>query len=114
MTVSKAHSPDWLCHGLFLEEVLEGLAGIVVARRGRRGGGRSSLLCVGRGCGVLFDGGAKLVERAVVLGVLGRDAVRNGLGTLKLSAAIEEAALLATVQFKSALGTLTVRIKPTS
>jgi hypothetical protein len=32
---SKAPSQNWLCH-LLLEEVLEGLAGVVVARRGRR------------------------------------------------------------------------------
>ena len=95
---------------LLLEEVFEGLTGIVVARRGRRGG-RSSLLCVGRWCGVLFNGGAKFIERAIVLGVLGRDAVGNRLRALKLRAAVEETALLATMQFKSALGTLTFGIK---
>jgi hypothetical protein len=100
---------EWVRY-LLLEEVFEGLTGIVVARRGRRGG-RSSLLCVGCWCGVFLDGGAKFVERAVVLGVLGRDAVRNRLRALKLSAAVEEPALLATVQFKGALGTLTFGIK---
>jgi hypothetical protein len=109
---SKTRSQDWLCPILFLEEVLEGLTRVVVARRGRRGG-RSSLLCVRCGCGVFLDRRAKFVERAVVLGVLGRDAVRNLLRALKLSAAVEEAALLATVQLKGALGTLTVRIKAT-
>ena len=102
----------WLCHRLFLEEVLKGLTGVVVARR-RRGGGGSSLLRIGRGCGVLFDGGAKFVELAAVLGVLGRDAIRNGLRALKLSAAVEEAALLAAMQFKGAFGALTVGIKTT-
>ena len=109
---TKTHTQDGCATILFLEEVLKGLARIVVARRGWRGG-RSSLLCIGCGRGVFFDRSAKFVERAVVLGVLRRDAVWNRLRALKLSAAVEEPALLATVQFKSALGTLTVRIKAT-
>jgi hypothetical protein len=98
-----------LCH-LFLEEVLEGLAGVVVARRGRRGGG-SSLLRVGGGRSVFFDRGAEFVEGAVVLRVLGSDALGNGLGAFKLRAAVEEAALFATVQLEIALGALAVRVK---
>ena len=109
---TKTHTQDGCATILFLEEVLKGLARIVVARRGWRGG-RSSLLCIGCGRGVFFDRSAKFVERAVVLGVLRRDAVWNRLRALKLSAAVEEPALLATVQFKSAFRTLTVRIKAT-
>ena len=87
-----------LTHKLFLEEVLEGLAGVVGARRGSSGsGGHLSGLGVGRGGGVLFDGHAKFVELAVVLGVLGSDAFGNGLRALELGAGIEEAALLAAV-----------------
>jgi hypothetical protein len=100
---------EWLCY-LLLEEVLEGLTGVVVTRRWRRGG-RSSLLCVRCGCGVFFDGRTKFVERAVVLRVLGRDAIRNGLRAFKLSAAVEKTALLATMKLERALGTLTVRVK---
>src|ERR1700693_2067294 len=72
-----SHSQKWLCH-LFLEEVLEGLTGVVGARRGRRGGG-SSLLRVGGGRRVFFHRGAEFVERTVVLRVLGSDALGNGL-----------------------------------
>src|SRR5579864_1298165 len=98
----------WL---LLLEEVLEGLAGVVVARR-RGGGGRgASLLRVGGGRGVLLYGGAELVEGAVVLGVLGGDALRNRLGALELRGAIEEAALLAAVQFQTAFRTLAVGVE---
>jgi len=106
---SEAHSQKWLCH-LLLEKVLEGLAGVVVARRGRRGG-RSSLLRVGGWRGVFLHGGAKFVEGAVVLRVLGGDALRNRLRAFKLRAAVEETALLATVQLESALGTLAVGVK---
>src|SRR5713226_1047956 len=95
---------------LLLEKVLEGLAGVVVARRGRRGG-RSSLLRVGSGCGVFFHGGAKFVEGAVVLRVFGCNALRNRLRAFKLRAAVEEAALFATVQLESALGTLAIGVE---
>src|SRR5216683_213609 len=67
-----------------------------VKRRGRRGG-RSSLLRVGGWRGVFLHGGAKFVEGAVVLRVLGGDALRNRLRAFKLRAAVEETALLATV-----------------
>jgi hypothetical protein len=103
------HSQESPCY-LFLEEVLECLAGIVVARRRRRRGG-SSLLRVGGGGGIFLDGGAKFVELAVILGVLGRDALWNRLRALKLGAAVEEAALLATVQLEGALRTLTFRVE---
>src|SRR4029077_18065121 len=83
---------------LLLEEVLEGLAGIVVAR-GRGGGGRgTALLCVRSGGGVFLHGGAGFVKGAVVLGVLGGDALGNRLGALKLRGAIEETTLLAAMQ----------------
>ena len=104
-----SHSQKWLCHLLF-EEILEGLAGVVVARRGRRGG-RSSLLRVRGGRGVFFHGGAKFVEGAVVLCVLGSDAFGNRLRAFKLRAAVEEAALFATVQLESALGALAVGVE---
>jgi len=97
---------------LFLEKILEGLAGIIGARRGWRGGGRYLRgLGVGSGGGVFFNGHAEFVELAVVLGVLGGDALGDGLSALELGAGIEEAALLTTVKFKLALGTLTVRIE---
>src|ERR1700719_4856938 len=91
---------------LLLEEVIEGLAGIVVARRGSRGGRAVALLRVGGGRGVFLHGGAEFVEGAVVLGVLGRDALRNRLGAFKLSGAIEETALLAAMELQSAFWTL--------
>ena len=98
---------------LLLEEVLEGLASVVVARgRWRRGG--STLLRVGGGGSVLLYRGAKFVERAFVLGVFRRNALGDALRALKLGAAVEEAALLATVQLEGALGTLAVRVKATT
>src|SRR6267143_4104019 len=95
---------------LLLEKVLESLAGVVVARRGRRGG-VSSLLCIGGGGGVFLDRCAKFVEGAVVLRILGCDALWDGLGAFKLRATVEEAALLATVQLESALGPLAVGVE---
>jgi len=71
-----------------------------LCRLGIRGGG-----------GVFFDGHAEFVKLAVVLGVLGSDALGDGLGALELRAGIEETALLATMQFKLALGTLTIGIE---
>jgi hypothetical protein len=98
---------------LFLEEVFEGLAGVVVARRSRRqtsaGGGR--FLRVGRWRGVFFNGGAEFVEFAVVADVLGSDAFGDGLRALELRGRVEEAALLAAVEFETALGTLSVGVE---
>ena len=102
-------------NGLLFEKVLEGLAGIGVARRpvGRRGTRRVRLR-VGRWRGIFFDGHAKFVKSAGVLGVLGRDALLDGLGALELRAGIEKTALLAAVQFGLALGTRPVGIEPRS
>src|SRR5260370_20129874 len=108
---AKDTAKKWACD-LLVEEVLEGLAGVVVARRGRRGG-VSSLLRVGGGRGVFFHGGTKFVEGAVVLGVLGRDALWDRLRALKLRGAVEVEALFATVQLESAFGTLAVGVKAT-
>lgn len=96
---------------LLLEEVFESLAGVVVARRGSRGGWGAALLRVGGGRGVFLDGGAKFVEGAVVFRVLGRDALGDGLGALELGGAVEETALLTTVELQSAFWTLTVGVK---
>ena len=97
---------------LFLEKILESLAGIIGAWRGRTGCSRYLRgLGVRSGGSVFFNGHAEFVELAVVLGVLGGDALGDGLSALELGAGIEEAALLTTVKFKLALGTLTVRIE---
>jgi hypothetical protein len=101
-----------LTHELFLEKVLEGLAGIVGSRRGSNGGGRHlSGLGVGSGSGVLFDGHAKLIKLAVVLCVFGSDAFGDGLRALKLGPGIEESTLLAAVKLELALGTLAVGVE---
>jgi hypothetical protein len=91
---------------LLFEEVFEGLARVRVARgsnggRGTRRGG----LSIGSWRGVFFDGHAKFVEGAGVLGIFGRDAFRDRLSAFKLRAGIEKAALFAAVQFELALGT---------
>jgi len=101
-----------LNHKLFLEEILEGLAGIISTRwRSRCSGSHLSGLGVGSGSGVFFDGHAKLVKLAVVLCVLGSDALGDGLRALELCAGIEETTLLATVELKLALGTLAVGVE---
>src|SRR5215472_841996 len=94
---------------LLFEEVFEGLARVARARWCRRSGACG--LRIRRGRGVLLDGHAKFVELAVVAGVLGRDALANGLRALELRASVEEAALLAAMQFELALGTLAVGIE---
>jgi len=97
---------------LFLEEILEGLAGIIGARRAWGcGGGYLRRLCVGSRGGVFFDGHAEFVELAIVFGVLGSDALGDGLSALELGAGVEEAALLATVKLELALGTLAVGVE---
>ena len=68
-------------------------------------------LGVGSGSGVFFNGHAEFIELAVVFGVFGSDAFGDGLGTLKLGAGIEEAALFATVKLELTLGTLAVWIE---
>ena len=94
---------------LLFEEIFEGLAGVVRARGRRRSGACG--LRVRSGRSVFLDGHAKLVELAVVPGILGRDALANGLRALELRAGIEEAALLAAMQFELALGTLAVGVE---
>jgi hypothetical protein len=97
------------CYLLF-EEVLKGLAGVVVAGwRGGRGGG--SFLGVGGGGSVLFYCGANFIEGAIVFRVFGRDALRDWLGAFKLGAGIEEAALFAAVQFHLTFGAFSVGIE---
>ena len=66
---------------------------------------------VGRGGDVFFHGGAELVEFAFVAGVFGSDAFGDVLRALELSGGIEEAALFATVELKSALGAFSVWIE---
>src|SRR6202007_1293404 len=68
-------------------------------------------LGVRSGRGVFFDGHAKFVKGAVVAGVFGGDAFRNGLGAFKLRAGVEETALLTTMQVELALGALAVGIE---
>jgi hypothetical protein len=98
---------------LFFEEVFEGLAGVVVTRRGcgQASTRRRSLLSVGRGRGVFFYRGAELIELAVVAGVFGSDALGNGLRAFELGGGIEEAALLTTMKLEAALGTFAVGIE---
>jgi len=93
---------------LLLEEIVEGAAGIVGARgacceRRWRGLGRG-------GRGVLFDRGAKFVERAIVLQIFARDALEHGLHALKARGAIEIAALLAAMKIEGAARALRVWI----
>jgi len=98
---------------LFLEEVVEGLAG-VHGPRGRNLRLNLRGLRVRSRRGVLFDGRSEFVEGAIVLGVLGRDALGDRLGALKLGAAIEKTALFAAMKFEAALGTLSVGIETRS
>jgi hypothetical protein len=60
---------------------------------------------------VFFNRHAKFVKLAIVPRVFGSDPLRDGLGAFELRAGIEEAALLATVQFKLALGAFAVGIE---
>lgn len=97
---------------LFFEKIFESLARIERAPRSSlRSSCSLSGLRIARRRSVFFDGHAKFVERASILAVFRRDALGNGLRALKLSAGIEEAALLAAVEFEVALGTLAVGIE---
>lgn len=88
------------------------MAGVVGARWcGSSRGCDLRGLRVGRRRSVFFDGHAKFVKLAVVLGVLRRDAFGNGLRALELRAGIEKAALLTAMKLELALGTLAVGIK---
>jgi hypothetical protein len=87
------------------------LAGIAGSRRGLRGCGDLRRLRVGSRSGIFFDGHAEFVELAVILGVFGRDPLGDGLCALKLRPGIEEAALLAAVKLKLALGALAAGIE---
>jgi len=68
-------------------------------------------LRVGRGSGIFFDGHAEFVELAIVAGILGSDALGDGLGALELGAGIKEAALLAAVKFELALRAFAVGVE---
>ena len=96
---------------LLLEQILEGLAGVRVARRRRGSGTGRRRLSIGRWRGIFFDGRAEFVELARILRVFGRDALRDRLGAFELRAGIEKAALLAAVQFGLALGACAVGIE---
>jgi hypothetical protein len=95
---------------LLFEEILKGLARIVVARGSRRTIA-GSLLGVGGRSGVLLNSGAKFVEGAGVLGILGEDALGDRLGALELGAGVEEATLLAAMELELALGAFAVGIE---
>jgi hypothetical protein len=99
---------------LFLEEILESLAGVVGARRGLSGGRYLSGLGVRSGSGVFFNSHPEFVELAVVFGVFGGDTFSDGLGALELGTGIKETTLLTAVEFKLALGTLTVGVETRS
>jgi hypothetical protein len=61
-------------------------------------------LLIGSRRSVFFDGHAEFIEFAGVFAVLGSDAFGDRLGTFKLGAGIEEAALFAAMEFGVALG----------
>lgn len=94
---------------LFLEKVLECLAGIVGTRNafdGNRGSCNGS-----RWRGILFDRRAKFVERAIVPLVLARNALRNRLHAFESRSRVKISALLAAVQFESAPRALAFRVE---
>jgi hypothetical protein len=94
---------------LFLEKVLECLAGIRRTRRALSGNRRS---CNGsRGRGILFDRRPKFVERAIVPLVLARNALRNRLHAFESRSRVKIGALLAAVQFISAPRALAFRVE---
>jgi hypothetical protein len=88
---------------LFLEEILESPASVIGARYASGNGGR---IGVGNWRGILLESHAKLEKLAGVAGVLSRNGHLDGLGTLKLRAAIEMEALLAGVELEFATGAL--------
>jgi hypothetical protein len=94
---------------LFLEKILKCLAGIA-GTRNVPGGNRWSRNG-GRGRRIFFDRGAEFVEPAIVPLVLARNAFGNRLHAFKSRARIEIRALLAGMQFVSALRTLPFRIE---
>jgi hypothetical protein len=94
---------------LFLEKILECLAGIGWTRRALGG---SRCPCDGsRWRSVLFDRRTKFVERAMVPLVLARNALRHRLHAFKSRARVKIGALLAGVQLESALRALTLRVE---
>jgi len=107
---TKTHTQDGCATILFLEEVLKGLARIVVARRGWRGG-RSSLLCIGCGRGVFFDRSAKFVERALVYLVFAGNPFGNGLHAFEARGGVKVSALLAAMQLETAPRALPFRVE---
>ena len=101
--------PDNSLH--FFEEVFEGLAGVGGARWGwgrTCGGGRLRVRSRG---GIFFDGHAEFVEGAIIFGVLGSDALGDGLRAFELDAGIEEAALFAGVKFELAFGACAIGVE---
>jgi hypothetical protein len=87
------------------------LAGIHGTAGVRGFDGNLGRLHVGGRRGVLFHGGAKFIELAIVLGVFRSNTGLDRLSTFKLHATIEEAALLATVELEITLGTFSLWIK---
>ena len=87
------------------------MAGVGGARWGWRrtcGGGRLGVRSRG---GSFFNGHAEFIEGAIVLGVLGGDALGNGLRAFELDAGVEEAALFAGVKFELAFGAFAIGVE---
>ena len=91
-------------NALLLKQIFEGLASVERAAGCWLRDGDLRRLLIGGRSGVLFDGRAELIELAVVLAVFGSDALWNRLRAFKLRTGIEEATLLAAVEFGVALG----------
>jgi len=81
---------------LLSEKVLEGLARVQRLRGG----------------GFTLDCGSQGKVAALVLNVFSWDAGGNRLGTFEAGGRVEERALLATVQFKAALWTASLKVNP--
>ena len=97
---------------LLLEQILERLPRIVRPEMRRRRRRCCRWLRIRSRRRILFNRHAELVEFAVVLGVLRRNALRNRLRAFKLRSRIEKSALFAAMQFRLALRTLPVGIEP--